>query len=272
MQMIYYQIVYSNFDMLTVLWEASGLLKISEGWYFGNTLQHTAEAHCNTLQQTATHSNTLQHDASRCITLHQTATHCNTLQHIATHCNTPQHTAILCNTHCSALQRTATHCNALQHTATHCSTLQHTAAHCSTLQHSAAQYNTVQHSAAHCNTLQHTATHRNTLPHTAAHCNLLQHTTTHCNTHPSAGLCCTWVVIIIPCRNSQKSALQSLYTVNWVAGRLFRNSSPDYVAIQVEALLKRRLTPQFMYIIIIVTITEFSLKLSHKIINNETIR
>jgi len=67
------------------------------------------QAHCNTLQHTATH----------CITLLHNAIHCNALHHPATPCNTLQHTATPCNT----LQHTATHCNTLQHTATHCNTL-----------------------------------------------------------------------------------------------------------------------------------------------------
>jgi len=44
----------------------------------------TRDAHCNTLQHTATHCNTLQHTAH---TAH-TATNCNRLQHTATHSNT----------------------------------------------------------------------------------------------------------------------------------------------------------------------------------------
>ena len=63
-----------------------------------------------------------------------TQAHCNTVQHTATHCNTLQHTKtcvwiwltqrlacilIFCATHCNTLQHTATHCNTLQHTATH---------------------------------------------------------------------------------------------------------------------------------------------------------
>jgi len=64
--------------------------------------------------QNATPYNTLQHAPTHI----KVEAHCHTVQHSATQCNTPQHTA----THCNTLQRTATHCNALQHTATHCNT------------------------------------------------------------------------------------------------------------------------------------------------------
>jgi len=49
------------------------------------------EAHCNTLQHTATHCNTLKRSATQCDAVRRTATYCNTLQHTATHCNTLQH-------------------------------------------------------------------------------------------------------------------------------------------------------------------------------------
>jgi len=95
---------------------------------------------------------------AHCNTLQHTATHCSTLQRAVTHCNTLQHTA----THCSTLQRAVTHCNTLQHTATHCNTLQHTAVHCNAQQHTATNYNIQQYTATRSNTLQHTATHCNT--------------------------------------------------------------------------------------------------------------
>ena len=45
--------------------------------------------------------------------------HCNTLQHTATHCNTLRHIA----THWNTLQLAPTGCNTMQHTAAHCDTL-----------------------------------------------------------------------------------------------------------------------------------------------------
>ena len=77
-----------------------------------------SDAHCTTLQHTATH----------CSTLQRAVTHCNTLQHTATHCDTLQHTAV----HCNAQQHTATNYNIQQYTATRSNTLQHTATHCNT--------------------------------------------------------------------------------------------------------------------------------------------
>jgi len=76
-------------------WQKS-LLYIYCGCGRNSWLCRTCQAHCNTLQHTASqaHCNTLQHTATHCNTLQHTATHCNTLQHTATHCNTPklQHT------------------------------------------------------------------------------------------------------------------------------------------------------------------------------------
>jgi len=74
------------------------------------------QAHCNSLQHTATRRNTLQH----------TATRCNTLQHITTCCSTLQHTAPCCNT-----LDTAIYYSSLPHTETHlrCSILQVAATH-----------------------------------------------------------------------------------------------------------------------------------------------
>ena len=64
-------------------------------------------AHCNTLQRTATHCNALQHTATvQCLHLMHTATHCNTLQHTARHCKTLQHTATHCNCPVSASNAT----------------------------------------------------------------------------------------------------------------------------------------------------------------------
>jgi len=66
------------------------------------------QAHCNSLQHTATHCNTLQHAATRCNTLQHAATHYNMLQHTATYCTVLQHTG-----HCNLLQLTTTHWNTL---------------------------------------------------------------------------------------------------------------------------------------------------------------
>jgi len=64
-----------------------------------HTLQHAA-THCNTLQQVYYSLEPVQIGSMD----EDDDAHCNTLQLTATHCNTPQHTA----THCNSLQHTAT--------------------------------------------------------------------------------------------------------------------------------------------------------------------
>ena len=67
---------------------------VADGWHDCNTLWHSA-TYCCTLQHTNAHCNTLQHTATHMslfLEYQHTATHCNTLQHTATHCNTLQHT------------------------------------------------------------------------------------------------------------------------------------------------------------------------------------
>ena len=106
--------------------------------------------------------------------------HCNTLQHTATHCNTLQHTAAYCNT----LQHTATHGSILPHPATLCHILQSGSAGRGRFMASCEQFapcNILQHTGTNCHTLQHTAAYCSTLQNTATHCHILSYIATHCN-------------------------------------------------------------------------------------------
>ena len=150
--------------------------------------------HCKTLQDTATRCNTLQHAATRCNTLRNAATRCNTLQQTAPYTQRAQ----------QIVQR--------EHTATHCNTLQQTAAYCNTLQHTATHCNTLQHTATHCNILQHTA------PDTQPAQRIVKRQHTQCVRLIASRI---WATD----RNSQRSALESLYTVKLVSSRLLRISS-----------------------------------------------
>jgi len=185
------------------------------------------QAHCNTLQHTASQCNTLQYTAAHCSTLQHTATHCNILQHTATHCNSQQHTAA----HSMSKEPYKNRAHSLKKpdnawslwkVATPLGTRkQHTAlclliAFCiasmisfhssrwrvdmcfetslciSVLQVTATHCNILQHTATHCNVLQRTVTHCNTPQHASAHCNTLQHTAAHCNPlRPTASHCHT---------------------------------------------------------------------------------